>query len=388
MPDKKLPKGVSLHRGKLRIAFRPAGFPSQVKRSLGLLPTPKNVKVAERKLAAIQNDIIIGRFNVDDHFANDPISKTTPLYIEELLDKHFLDINPQWKPSSRESYTGFVDIMKGMLKGKDMRGFTIADATELQVKLRKTREVKTVRLYMAILKRAFKQAAQYGAISRNPLSLLLPVVGNSSKVNTEDLVFDDQNVYTIEEAERIVAAFTSPFHQRSFQFSFWTGIRPGELAALRREDICLPFVIIRRNLTRKGLEITPKTGKMRKILLPSLAQSALISQLESHKNERVWTTSFGKPFTSSTIIRSFTWSAVTKKANVKKLVPYTTRHSFASWMLMAGETEATVASHLGHATIAMVRTRYAHFIPEKEQKWTLDDPAKVIDLRSRMKSSG
>ncbi len=387
MADKKLPKGVSLHRGKLRIAFRPAGFNHQVKRSLGLLPTAKNIKVAEIKLNAIRNDIMIGRFNIDDHFANDPLSKTTPLPIGELLQEYFMGQNLHWKPSTKSNNQSLVDLLVRELKGEDMRKFTLAKATRLQHKLYETREDVTVRVYMNILKRAFASAAGLAVIDSNPLLSLVHLKDNSDAVDTENLVFDDNNVYTIEEAERIVDAFQSPFQARFFQFSFWSGARPGELAALRREDVCLPFVIIRRNLTQKGIEVTPKTGRMRKILLPSLAQLAITKQLESHMNERVWTNSYGEPFTCSRVIRSSTWSAVTKRAKVKNFVPYTTRHSFASWMLKAGEDEATVAAHLGHVSIEMVRTRYGHFIPEKEPKWILDNVAKLDEVRSRMKNA-
>jgi len=384
--NKKLPKGITLHRGKLRIAFRPAGLDSQIKRSLQLLPTARNIKVAELKLNAIRNDIMIGRFNIDDHFANDPLSKTTPLYIEELLGKYFMDAVSGWKPSTTQNTQTQVDTLVRELKGINMRKYTLALATELQAKLSKGRKSVTVKIYLNILKRAFRNAASLGAVDSSPIEALLHLKDGAKKIDTDNLVFDDNNVYTIEEAERIVNELYSPFQQRFFQFSFWTGIRPGELAALRREDICLPFVIIRRNLTQKGVEVTPKTGKMRKILLPSLAQSVLISQLESHKNVRVWTNSYGEPFTCSRVIRSSTWLDATKRAKVKRLVPYTTRHSFASWMLKAGESEATVAAHLGHASIEMVRTRYGHFIPEKEPKWTLDDPNKIVELKNLMKS--
>jgi len=90
MNTPKLPKGVTLHRGKLRIAFRPAGFANQIKRSLGLDPTKANIKVAEIKLNAIRNDIMIGRFDIGDHFPNDPLSAKTPYTSAQLRDEFLL----------------------------------------------------------------------------------------------------------------------------------------------------------------------------------------------------------------------------------------------------------------------------------------------------------
>jgi integrase len=57
-------------------------------------------------------------------------------------------------------------------------------------------------------------------------------------------------------------------------------------------------------------------------------------------------------------------------------------------MLKAGESETTVAAHLGHASVAMIRKHYGHFIPETKPSWALDRMDNVVDLKTRMKDGG
>ena len=71
-------KGVSMHRGKLRIAFTLPGETSQTKRSLGLLPTVKNIDFAEMKLAEIKMDIIRGTFTWERHFPKTGCGLSSP----------------------------------------------------------------------------------------------------------------------------------------------------------------------------------------------------------------------------------------------------------------------------------------------------------------------
>jgi len=58
-------------------------------------------------------------------------------------------------------------------------------------------------------------------------------------------------------------------------FAGYTGIRPGELYALRREDIQGQFASISRSFSSCSYEITPpKNGKTRTITMPPVAARA------------------------------------------------------------------------------------------------------------------
>lgn len=78
------------------------------------------------------------------------------------------------------------------------------------------------------------------------------------------------------------------------------------------------------------------------------------------------------------------WRKTLEAAGVGYKKRYITRHSFASWMLKAGEPEASVAAHLGHSNVSMIRKTYGKFIPDAKPEWTLDDPSKVEKLKKSM----
>ena len=59
--------------------------------------------------------------------------------------------------------------------------------------------------------------------------------------------------------------------------------------------------------------------------------------------------------------RSF--SMVLRKANIREFTFHDLRHTYASWLVMAGTPLATVQKLMGHKTIAMT-LRYAHLSPD------------------------
>jgi site-specific recombinase XerD len=55
----------------------------------------------------------------------------------------------------------------------------------------------------------------------------------------------------------------------------------------------------------------------------------------------------------------------------QKVVFYTLRHTFASWLALQGETIQTIAELLGHRSLAMTQ-RYAHLTTDHKRQAVLD----------------
>jgi integrase len=161
-----------------------------------------------------------------------------------------------------------------------------------------------------------------------------------------------------------------------FQFLFWSGARHGEALALERRDLELPYITIRRTLTAaSGVTQTPKTGSARRILLPQKAIDALEQQMSLNKHEQIFYTPARNGHMTAGAVPKRTWKRVLRDLGIPYVRPYVTRHSFVSWMLMAGESEWKVAQHVGHRNTQMIQKVYGHFIPKSEPKWSLDDPS-------------
>lgn len=392
MSDLDLPKGVTVHRDKLRIAFRPPNERNQWRRTLGIPPTKANIKAAEQMLNAIRRDITLGQFDLARYFPNDPSLKKDERRLEFIIREHFIEAKRgKVKGSTHNTYSIRAEWVIEHFGHIDAANITPTEAMRLRediIKMSPSTEFASFRLWL--VRFAITRAVRSLVIESDNFGRMLDGVESKSKALTMEGLhksIDSTEVFTIDEAERIAKAFNSESRKRLVTFMFWSGLRPGEASALRREDVCLPYITVKRTLTQTGAEQSPKSGRARKIYLPSSARLALELELQTHDSERAWVTSRGVPYTTSRLFTQKHWKQTLDKAGLAYLRPYATRHSFASWMLKAGEPESTVAAHLGHTDTAMIRKVYGKFIPDAEPVWALDDPTKKEVFRKSMISS-
>lgn len=130
-----------------------------------------------------------------------------------------------------------------------------------------------------------------------------------------------------------------------------TGMRRGELFALRWEDVKPGMVTVR------GADA--KSGQTRHIPLNTEAESVLDAWKGGEASGVVFANREGEPLDD---IKT-AWLKVLAAAKVKGFRFHDTRHSFASKLVMAGVDLNTVRELLGHADLKMT-LRYAHLAPE------------------------
>jgi len=176
---------------------------------------------------------------------------------------------------------------------------------------------------------------------------------------------------TMDEEKLILAAFTDEQTRNVFQFQLWSGLRPSETVALLWSDIDFDNGIIKVQRAKTAYDIeagnTKTEGSKRSIKMTSKAREALLDQRQYTKLQGLAV--FHNPNTnsaweSSTPLR-IVWTAALKHAGVSYRKPYTTRHTFASRMLIAGETPLYVQNQLGHENLEMLIKHYAKYIPSE-----------------------
>ena len=370
MSTLKLPKGVTSHRNKLRIAFRPHGFKNQVKRSLFLPITRSNIKIAEMKLNAIKHDIMLGTFTFDKHFPNDPFSETKHTTVAQIAKKyiHLDAIKRGLKPSTALERKRHTDALVSTVGEQALSGITPDAAEKLQDVLLKKYTPSTVNGIWKSLKSATKKATIRGDLVEDPLSLvgLIPV-----KRKVKDI-----DVFSMAHYQKIVDSIQCEAHRNAVIILFWTGMRPGELAAAEKSDYASPYLSINKTKSKQGEILAPKTiSSTRKILLTHKAIDAIERQIALYPQlPEICTTSNGLPLPRNEIMPQETWAKTLKRAKVPYLSIYHARHSFISWMLSAGEDPFRVAKHVGHKNVEMVMKVYGKYIRKEEEKWALDDP--------------
>jgi integrase len=150
--------------------------------------------------------------------------------------------------------------------------------------------------------------------------------------------------------------------------AMYAGLRRGELMALRREDVDLGAGVIhvRRGWDRYAGEITPKSGKGRKVPIAV----ALRDHLDEHLLGLAWQDGlvFGasavSPFVIATAINHA--DRAWKAAKLHRITLHECRHTFALLMIAAGVNAKALSTYMGHANIGITLDRYGHLMPGNE----------------------
>jgi integrase len=178
-----------------------------------------------------------------------------------------------------------------------------------------------------------------------------------------------------EEAERLVAAGEGEW-QTMILVALRTGMRQGEMLALRWEDVDLlkGQLTVRRSVTR-GVVTTPKSGRSRDIPLGD----EVLAALKGHRPLRgqlVFCTGSGRMLKKNELKHPL-WRA-TRRAGLRRIGWHMLRHTFASHLAMRGVPLKAVQELMGHATIEMTM-RYAHLCPHVPR-----DAVKLLDHGGRL----
>jgi integrase len=165
-----------------------------------------------------------------------------------------------------------------------------------------------------------------------------------------------------------------------------TGLRQGELLALRWEDVDLKTGILRvRQSVTRGHVTEPKSGRGRDVPLSDDALSAFKEQRHL-RGPLVFCDDEGKMLVK-TECKWPLWRAC-QRAGLRRIGWHVLRHSFASHLAMRGVPLKVVRELLGHATMDMTM-RYAHLSPNipREAVTALEGSAVAPTWHRRPKTS-
>jgi integrase len=176
------------------------------------------------------------------------------------------------------------------------------------------------------------------------------------------------------ECAKLLAALK---HDRAlWATAMFAGLRRGELQSLRVEDVDLKAGVIhvRRGWDQYEGEITPKSGKARKVPIAT----ALRTHLAAHLLGLGWREGlvFGVSAASPFVVTSVLWRAdhAWKAAKLARITMHECRHTFASLMIAAGVNAKALSVYMGHANIGITLDRYGHLMPGNE-----DEAAGLLD---------
>ena len=215
-------------------------------------------------------------------------------------------------------------------------------------------------------------------IQKNPLNLL---------GNFQDVYFtkssDTIQFYTPEEFLKFIKAaekhrdnFIDNAFYVFFNVAFYTGMRKGEINALKWSDIENNIIHVRRSIAQKikggDIETPPKNkSSYRDLQIPL----PLIAILDEHKKLQKSLNGFKEDFRvcggpsclrdSSISNRNIQYS---KEAGVKTIRIHDFRHSHVSLLAHEGINIQEIARRMGHSDISMTWNTYSHLYPAEEER--------------------
>jgi integrase len=196
---------------------------------------------------------------------------------------------------------------------------------------------------VSALRAMWNDARRRGVVTDNPWANLGISKGRGNRDTPPPS--QDQIAVMLEHAWRL----TPPSFACWLTFGVHTGMRPGELDALRRDWISLDRdeIEVREQWSSASRAFTrPKNGKARTIALTPPARDALL-RLPT-ESDFAFTTLRGTHYTPSS--RSFHWNRVRAAAGLDDKTLYVCTRHYAGWyMLNVLDMDAPVVAHqLGH----------------------------------------
>jgi integrase len=170
------------------------------------------------------------------------------------------------------------------------------------------------------------------------------------------------------EEVRVLLAACDDQHRALFSTAVMTGVRLGELLALKWDDVNWRGGTIRvRRSLYKGEFVEPKTSRSVRVIGMSNRLAAILLE---HKLaapyspfDLVFPTPAGTPMEPANL-RHRVWSDTLTRSKLRRIRIHDLRHTFASLLINQGENLKYVQAQLGHSSITTTVDRYGHLMPD------------------------
>lgn len=220
----------------------------------------------------------------------------------------------------------------------------------------------TIRNHFKIVHFTFRWAVENGIIHENPCA----------NIPLPPKVHKEVNPFSLEEVEKILSVDMPIWVRNAVEIAFRTGMRKGEIFALKWSDINFDgnFIMVLRtqSIVKNQLILKePKTKcSRRRISIDNKLKALLENMLLSSSSEFVFSKNDGTP--------KIPWELSCKrlksvciKAGVSPRSFHNFRHTHASILLAAGVHPKIVQERLGHSSIKITLDTYSHLIPTLQQ---------------------
>jgi len=298
--------------------------------------------------------------------------------LEDYLDAWLAHARARVRLKTYEGYEGEIRLYArpgiGALTLSELRPLDLQGLYSSLLSRKPPLSGGTVLNLHLVLTQALSQAVRWGLIASNPAAGAQP-----PRPRRKELAVLDQAG-----TERILSAVSGTKIECAVALAIATGMRRGEIAGLRWQDVSEDLSaarVCRTIQATKGGLVTeePKTRKSRRqILLPAFLRPYLERQKADQARRRselgsrwqenglVIDRGDGAAYNPDSVSSYF--AGMLRRKGLPHVRFHDLRHAHATLMLSAGVHPKIVSERLGHASIGITLDTYSHVLPSMQQE--------------------
>jgi integrase len=224
---------------------------------------------------------------------------------------------------------------------------------------------RTKNKLLVVMHGVMRRAGHVWGLSANPVAAVEKQRQRSS---------GDLEVFSAEEVMALVRAAASEQDAAIYLTAAFTGLRRGELIALRWRDVDFAGSVIRVRASYAAGELTsPKSGKVRSVpMAPAVASTlAALGRREDWvgDDDLVFVGETGSYLDGSALRRRY--AAALRRAGLRSLRFHDLRHVFGTRMIAKADIRR-VQEWMGHADVQTMM-RYLHYAPRGDEAQLVAD---------------
>ncbi len=235
----------------------------------------------------------------------------------------------------------------------------------------------TVHHLHAVVNKMLHDAERKGLVIRNVAKL-----ANAPSLTTARSKGPEMRVWSPDELARFLTSIEGNRNEAMFRVMAMTGVRRGEVVALRWSDVDLAahrLTVNQAATVIDGAELVaaPKTRRSRRAIDLDPDTVALLQRHRARQREqflmfgvsatasdRVFTNEAGEPIRPNSIGQAF--RRLVEAAGVPVIRLHDLRHTHATHLLMAGVNVKVVSERLGHSSVSFTLDTYGHVMPGQQ----------------------
>lgn len=322
---------------------------SDGRRSSALSTGETSLSKAKRKIQKLYNDGLLCRDSASVNF------KSFAVHFFDKESEYYTFQATTGKPIKDSSLHSYVKLLNNQLmpffETYELKNITKSTIKNWIIWANQYWSSKTINNAHGVLNILFESALDKELISRNPLSNLrfCPVEKK------------ERNLLTVDELKQIYNyTWSSEVQRQMFFMALLTGMRIGEISALKKDDVHTDFIDVKHTYSDKfGLGST-KTGENRKVPVIDVFTS------ESKTEWFFEGMTPDKPMLSHAVYNAFT--RICDKIGIDRkqrgLTIHSLRNFFISYLQQNNVSESKIKAVVGHKDKSNMTEHYTYWTPD------------------------